>query len=418
MQALGRAALINRFECTQPTAKVLRQGTHRSQTLDHTLARVLRYAPVMGITRVANVTGLDSIGIPVAMVCRPNSRSVAVSQGKGIDYLSAQVSGLMEASELYHAETMTLPLRLCSYEELRYEHQVVDVYHLPHIVKSPFHPNLRVLWCQGHDLLSRQPFFVPYEMVHTNYTVPFVDRHRCFPATSNGLASGNCAIEAISHAVCEVIERDATTLWMLRGEKRFEINRLDLATVDDPICQELFGKISRAGVGLGVWDITSNVGIATFACFLVPRGNGEMWPCPTGEGYGCHPNRQIALARAVTEAAQARLTIIAGSRDDFWRDAYDEWLDPDRAKKLIRVLEAVSPTRNFADAPNFDGEDFEDDIGWELESLKQAGMQQVVVVDLTKPSFGLPVARVIVPGLEGSFDPGYKPGQRARETIG
>jgi ribosomal protein S12 methylthiotransferase accessory factor YcaO len=30
-------------------------------------------APVMGITRVANVTGLDSVGIPVVMVCRPNS---------------------------------------------------------------------------------------------------------------------------------------------------------------------------------------------------------------------------------------------------------------------------------------------------------------------------------------------------------
>ena len=100
----------------------------------------------MGITRVANVTGLDWIGIPVAMVCRPNSRSVAVSQGKGVDYLSAQVSGLMEASELYHAETITLPLRLCSYEELRYQHNVVDVDQLPRIERSPFHPNLRVLW--------------------------------------------------------------------------------------------------------------------------------------------------------------------------------------------------------------------------------------------------------------------------------
>src|SRR5205809_4764727 len=123
------------------TLKALRRGTHRSASLNDTLKRVLHLAPVMGITRVANVTGLDSIGIPVAMVCRPNSRSVAVSQGKGMDYLSAQVSGLMEASELYHAETSTLPLRLCTYEELRYEHNVLDVDQLPQIAPSPFHSN-------------------------------------------------------------------------------------------------------------------------------------------------------------------------------------------------------------------------------------------------------------------------------------
>ena len=53
------------------TLKVLRRGTHRSASLDDTLKRALPLAPVMGITRVANVTGLDSVGIPVVMVCRP-----------------------------------------------------------------------------------------------------------------------------------------------------------------------------------------------------------------------------------------------------------------------------------------------------------------------------------------------------------
>ena len=120
------------------TLKVLRRGTHRSASLDDTLQRALRLAPVMGITRVANVTGLDSVGIPVVMVCRPNSRSVAVSQGKGIDLASARASGLMEAVELYHAETITLPLRLATYEELRYQHNVVEVDDLPRGFRIPF----------------------------------------------------------------------------------------------------------------------------------------------------------------------------------------------------------------------------------------------------------------------------------------
>ena len=48
-----------------------------------TIQRVQGLFPVFGITRVANVTGLDHIGIPVVMVTRPNSRSISVSQGKG-----------------------------------------------------------------------------------------------------------------------------------------------------------------------------------------------------------------------------------------------------------------------------------------------------------------------------------------------
>ena len=219
------------------TLKVLRRGTHRSASLDDTLKRALRLAPVMGITRVANVTGLDSVGIPVVMVCRPNSRSVAVSQGKGIDLASARASGLMEAVELYHAETITLPLRLAAYEELRYQHNVVEVDDLPRGFESRFHPFLRLLWCEGRDLLSGGNVLVPYELVHTNYTVPLPDGHGCFTAGSNGLASGNTLIEAISQGICEVIERHGTAQW--KYGRALEGDRLDLTSIDDRISREI-----------------------------------------------------------------------------------------------------------------------------------------------------------------------------------
>ncbi len=54
---------------------------------------------VMGISRVTNVTGLDTVGIPLVMVCRPNSRSISVSQGKGCDLDAAKASGVMESVE-------------------------------------------------------------------------------------------------------------------------------------------------------------------------------------------------------------------------------------------------------------------------------------------------------------------------------
>src|SRR5256886_13689471 len=249
------------------TPKLLREGTHRSQSLEHTLKQITRLLPVMGITRVANVTGLDQIGIPVVMACRPNSRSVAVSQGKGINLASARVSGLMEAAELYHAETMTVPLRLAAYEELRYQYSVVEPDDLPRRADSRFHPLLRILWCEGRDLLSGANLFVPYELVHTNYTMPLPDGHGCFSASSNGLASGNTLIEAISQGICEVIERHATAQW--KFGRALEEDRVCLTSIDDPIAREIIEKFESAGLLVAVWDITTDIGISAFACLIM-----------------------------------------------------------------------------------------------------------------------------------------------------
>ena len=96
------------------------------------------------------------------------------------------------------------------------------------------------------------------------------------------------------------------------ARKNSNSNRLDLESVDDSICREILGKLERAGLCVAVWDITSDVGIAAFACFIVPRADNTMWHCMVATGYGCHPAREVALARALTEAAQSRLTVISG----------------------------------------------------------------------------------------------------------
>lgn len=50
--------------------------------------------------------------------------------------------------------------------------------------------------------------------------------------------------------------------------------------------------------------------------------------------------------------------------------------------------------------PSFDSDDFLTDINHVIGRLKSAGLSRVIVVDLTRPEIGIPVVRVIVPGLE------------------
>jgi len=401
-----------------PVSKVFRHGTHRLLAPEETVARVRRFMPVMGITRIANVTGLDRIGIPVVMVCRPNARSLAVAQGKGLDLALAKASGLMESVEAYHAEHITLPLKLGSYEELRYTHRVADVTTLPRVSASRFHPNLQILWIAGHDLLQDEPVWIPYELVHTNYTHPLPTGSGCFTLTSTGLASGNHRLEAISHGICEAVERDATTLWHVMEKEARQRSRIDLNTVDEPSCREVLDVFERAAVAVAVWETTTDVGIPSFRCALMDRQVDRLRLLYPSVGTGCHPARHIALLRALTEAAQSRLTFIAGSRDDAIRSRYERSRDPDAQQRYRAELEAAAPARSFRDVPTWNADTFDEDIAWELGRVRSAGFRQAIVVDLTKPEFGLPVVRVVIPGLEGSDHvPDYALGARARALL-
>ncbi len=397
--------------------KIYRAGTHRTVAPEETIKRAMRVAPIMGITRVANVTGLDSIGVPVVMVCRPNSRSVAVSQGKGLDLAAAKASGLMEAIEGYHAETIALPLRYLSLEELGYSARVVDVSQLPTVSTSAFHPNLRLLWCEGGDLLNDESVFVPYEVVHTDYTWPQPAGSGCFASSSNGLASGNHLLEAVSHGICEIVERDATSLWKFRHPAEQDSRSVDLATIDDPACGAVLGKFHRAGLEIVVWDTTTDIGIASFFCVIFRSTEDPARRLPPAAGAGCHPSRSIALLRALTEAAQTRLTQISGSRDDAGRDTYAPHRY-DATFERVRHQLGLAKTRRFEEAPSWESDTIDADVEWELGRLRDAGVKRVVAIDLTKDMFKLPVVRMVIPGLEAQHEvPGYTPGSRARALM-
>ncbi len=234
----------------------------------------------------------------------------------------------MESIEFHHAENILRPLLYGSYEQLRRSHPLVNPALLPRSAVGRWAPDFKLAWIEGVDLLQERTCWVPFEMVHTDFTLPLPPGSGCFPMTSNGLASGNHLWEAVSHGMSEVIERDAATLFALSSQDERQARRINLATVDAPACRELLAQFARAQVDVAVFDMTSDTELPTFRAIIADTDLNPERPRPLSTGTGCHPSREVALSRALTEAAQSRLTIIAGSRDDLPGERYTVGDDP------------------------------------------------------------------------------------------
>lgn len=386
--------------------------THRSYSPQETLDRVSPMMAEFGITRIACITGLDRIGLPVTLAIRPNSRSVAVSQGKGKTLVDAKVSALMETIEIWHAEHFSAPVFYGRVRDLEGSSSFPDLERIAKPAGSRFSDSTPIPWVNAIELNSSKELLVPFEMVHADYTYPGHAAQGYFPASTNGLSSGNHILEATCHAITEVVERDALSVWHHTPATLQQRRRLNLDSVSDDACNECLEMIKAADLECGVWDITTDTGIPCYLCLIhEPQdSNNHM-----GLGSGCHPDRGVALRRAITEAAQTRLNYISGARDDL---ALDEYSDHGRNSKRSYAETMLSSTdcpRNFDDLAEKQHESILEDLNWMLTRLEAVGIDEVCMVDLTQEKFGIPVVRIIIPGLEAPHDESsYLPGPRAR----
>jgi ribosomal protein S12 methylthiotransferase accessory factor len=389
------------------------RGTHRSVSPEHTWEVVQPLLAEAGITRVANLTGLDRIGIPVFSVCRPNSRSISVAMGKGVTETAAKVSGVMEALEGFQAENMVAPLRLGSAAELRSQGLRVHVHGFARSAALPYDEHARILWIEARRHTDSLAVWIPYELVHTDYRLPLPSGSGRFLLSSNGLASGNHFHEAMSHGLCEVIERDATTLWSQMSAARMAERRLALGSITDETCGSLLEQLQAADLAIVVWDVTSDVGVPAFVCKLADRDGASFRPVGVRHGMGCHPHAGIALSRALTEAAQARLTVISGARDDLAMRHYDEESEERKRREFLR-LAAEHASRNFTDVLSHASHSFASDLDFLAARLGSIGCRDIFTVDITRTRWPLAAVRVVVPGLEATHEaPAYIMGPRA-----
>jgi len=374
-----------------------------------TVAALRPFFGRLGITRVARQTGLDTIGIPCFAAIRPNSQTLATNQGKGVDDDAAMASAVMEAAEYAVAERPGCRVLAASAAGLKAGG--MRVYRADRLLPAgeALSDAAAIGWVEGIDLLSGEAVMVPLAAVTLGADPPGASG---MSRSTNGLASGNCREEAIFHAVCELIERDATTLWTLRPPSRSQATEIDRRAFADPVVDELADKIAAAGLTLRLFDQTSDIGVPViYATIFGATGTDSDFDLAAG--CGCHPVATRAAIRAITEAAQTRITNIAGARDDFDPADYSRA----RSAEHVRFVESPAPS---APPPQGlpHGSSLKALLDFCLDRLRARRIDELVAVDLGGGEFGISVFKLLAPGLEDRGpNHNWRPGPRAALAL-
>ena len=152
------------------------------------------------------------------------------------------------------------------------------------------------------------------------------------------------------------------------------------------------------GRSLWVLDITSDLGIPVFvaiSCLLQPDDGKEK----ILYAFGAHLDATLALERAVIELNQ--LLPLASGKEYLTDDqAFIDWLDGETmAKNEYLQPDAQVPAKNLQqDYPKLCEPTIYDSIDYCIEAAKKQGLE-TLVLDLTQPDIGLPVVKVMVPGM-------------------
>jgi ribosomal protein S12 methylthiotransferase accessory factor len=353
------------------------------------LDRAMAAARACGVTRLADVTGLDRIGFPVWQAVRPAGRALSVHQGKGATPLDAKIGALCEAIESHAAEEVEADGPFAAFEALPASARAPDL--TDYLRSRTLGDQARgaVRWCCARDLVTDTEHFLPHDLMSLDFTrlepSPF-DR------SSNGLAAGTCEEEALGSALLEAIERDAVGEW----ERSAPLTRMATTVATESIgiaWLDLWReRLAACGADLTIHAPSSVVGVPVLVCTISgPAEFGEGRRLSMGSG--AHSDPETALFRALAEAIQSRLTLIAGARDDILPRDYlpnpGAPVPPLPSGFRCRSWHAIAP--GPASLPEL------------VSALAQRGYRQVVAKGLGAWLPGVAIARVFVPGLGGSY---------------
>jgi ribosomal protein S12 methylthiotransferase accessory factor len=421
-------------------------GTSRIQPVEETLEKVNPLVKEIGITRIADITNMDRLQIPNYSAVLPGTEDyIWVYSGKGPTKNHAKASVIMESIERYSSLPANYEGKILKgkYKELSKSYNVLKYDEVIEPLSFQLNNEMNMDYCIGYDLINQTDILVPSPLAIFRYTPnpPSINPYSFFH--TNGLASGNVMEEAICHALCEVVERDAVSIAefsssafqyhilktiendILKEGIRIKsldsknfiddntiYSDIDLNGLDYPPVERIVRQFKKCQISLTVKDITTEIGIPTFIASSVEWVNHDYGYLV--EGHGTHPDSRIALMRAITEVSQSRAANIQGSRDDLRKMKYDpQNSDENRSWQFM----VSSKKKAFTEVKSFYHEDILDDIKLILGKLKDKGFKNAIVVNLTNSRLQVPVVRIIVPGLETFKINKLAVGRRAQESA-
>ena len=376
------------------------KGTHRVIAPKKTIEINEDKLKTAGITRVADITDLDRIGMPVFTAIRPTAEDGAISiyGGKGITKDHAKASAMMEGFERYSAEKQDSDETIiATADEIAEKGNPVELksLNLPQQYEKEDVNALQLEWSLTHDLISGKDYYVPSNAVFHPYT-PESNIRSLFKSNTNGLASGNILEEAILHGIFEVIERDAWSIFELTHKNYSQIN---LDSIESELINDTIDKFESEGIKIKLMDFTADVKIPTIAASAddtITRDAGLLTL-----GMGTHLDPEVAILRALTEVAQSRATQINGAREDTVRADFAREAGYERMKRINRFYFKQEETQiDLGDIENKSTTSINEDMEIVKNELVDNGISKILYTDLTRPELDVSVVRVIIPEME------------------
>ena len=400
--------------------KFTQDGGHRSASADVTFEKYQHHiSPITGIVdRVASYQS-NGNGIVQSYVAGhifiPRLQKedvfrrglVQQSGGKGMSAQQAKTSALCEALERYSGifrgneprKTATvselggaaiLPNACMNFSERQYEirERWNRTHHNHDWVPARFNENRKIEWTPVCSLTQQTIKYVPTAYCYYGYPMP--PEHQFCRADSNGNAAGGSREEAILHGFLELVERDATAIWWFNKLCRPGVDVDSFAIPYIHALRKHYRKIDR---DFWVLDITADFPIPAFVAVSNLRKGGRHGRAAERQflvGFGAHFDPAIALTRAITEMNQFLPGVASGSLNGVLQPAA-------RDLDLLLPDSAVAP-RKLQDFPRYASDDFQKDITLCVKLAMDRGLE-TLALDQTRADVGLPVVKVIVPGM-------------------
>ena len=346
-----------------------------------------------------------------------------MSSGKGVTDGQARASGLCEGLERYSGvyrgdearkratlrslgNTATHLNQCALYSDRQYQNRDRQNHGKGHYnyVPAPFDPGREIDWTPVWSLTRETTHYLPTAYCYFNY--PHGTEEAFYVGDSNGNAAGNTKEEAILQGFLELVERDSVALWWYNRVRRPGVN---LDGFSDPYPRRLREVVLGLGREMWVIDLTSDLGIPVFAAICRKLNCGEE---EIILGFGAHLDAHLALIRALTEMNQMLANLLnqptPGQATSRTMDETEQWLRTATVANQPYLLPNAEPSRTETDYPKMVADDLAEDVRLCQRIVEQRGME-MLVLDQTREEIGLPVVKVIVPGLRhfwARFAPG------------